>query len=332
LSDVTRKNAVKGETKPGAKKTRSDRAIEIYCDGACSGNPGPGGYGAILKFGDTVKEISGCHPNTTNNRMEMTALIEALRLIKRPSRIRVTTDSNYLLKGMTEWVPVWKRNNWINSRKKPVLNRDLWERLLELSKGHEIEWKWIKGHAGHKENERCDALAREALQQCQRRPEEREPVPDEWLDVLGCMTYGIYVLTARYKTRINGMIASWVSQVSYAPPLVLVAVHPNQYTHELIEKSNAFALHLLRKDQKDFLERFKGPQPGAKFKSIDWVEGASGCPILKDSLGFIECRVIEKYTPGNHTLYVGQVLSGRLHFSEDPLNTSDYGGVYLGKD
>lgn len=143
--------------------------VEIFADGACSGNPGPGGYGAILKYGKTVKEISGCACQTTNNRMEMTGIIEALRLIKRPCRIRVVTDSSYVVKGMSEWVPRWIKKNWMTASKKPVLNRNLWETLMELSQPHEIKWEWIRGHAGHKENERCDRLAREAIRRC---PEE----------------------------------------------------------------------------------------------------------------------------------------------------------------
>jgi len=137
--------------------------IEIFTDGACSGNPGPGGYGAILKIENKIKEISGGNPATTNNRMEMMAAIEALRLIKKPSKIRVTTDSNYLIKGMTEWISGWIRRNWLNSKNKPVLNRDLWEMLIELSRPHKIGWQWIKGHQGHEENERCDQLARQAI-------------------------------------------------------------------------------------------------------------------------------------------------------------------------
>jgi len=140
--------------------------VEIFADGACSGNPGPGGYGAILKYGKTVKEISGYELQTTNNRMEMTGVIEALRLIKRPCRIRVLTDSSYVVKGMSEWVPRWIKKNWMTASKKPVLNRNLWETLIELSQPHEIRWEWIRGHAGHKENERCDRLAREAIRRC----------------------------------------------------------------------------------------------------------------------------------------------------------------------
>ena len=137
--------------------------VEIFADGACSGNPGRGGYGSILRYGKEKKEISGYESHTTNNRMELTAVIEALRLLRRPCKIRVKSDSNYVVKGMTEWMPGWIRRNWVNSKKKPVLNRDLWEKLFELSKSHEIEWTWIRGHAGHKENERCDELARNAI-------------------------------------------------------------------------------------------------------------------------------------------------------------------------
>jgi len=147
-------------------KNKNENIVEIFSDGACSGNPGVGGYGAILKYGVKTKEISGCELKTTNNRMEMMAVIEALRLIKRPCKIRVITDSNYVVKGMTEWVSGWVKRNWVNSKKKPVLNRDLWETLLGLSRQHEMEWIWVKGHAGHKENERCDELARKAIQQC----------------------------------------------------------------------------------------------------------------------------------------------------------------------
>jgi ribonuclease HI len=146
--------------------TNRRQVVEIFTDGACRGNPGPGGYGAILKYGEVTKEISGCHKNTTNNRMELTAVIEALRQLKRPSKVRVFSDSNYIIKGMTEWLPRWIRRKWINSQKQPVLNRDLWENLMKISRPHDIEWVWIKGHMGQKENERCDELARIAIQQC----------------------------------------------------------------------------------------------------------------------------------------------------------------------
>jgi len=143
--------------------------VEIFTDGACSGNPGPGGYGALLKYGDAAKEISGCEPYTTNNRMEMMAVIQALRQLKRPCRIRLYTDSKYVMRGMTEWLPSWIRRNWVTSQKKPVLNKDLWLQILALSQPHQIEWKWVRGHAGHPENERCDRLAREALEKCRAR-------------------------------------------------------------------------------------------------------------------------------------------------------------------
>jgi ribonuclease HI len=145
------------------KMEKKQSIVEIFTDGACSGNPGPGGYGAILKYGEVIKEISGYHPDTTNNRMELMAAIEALRLLKRPSKVRLFSDSSYVVKGMTTWLPGWVRRNWINSKKQPVLNRDLWEELMKLSQPHEIEWKWIKGHEGHEENERCDELARNAI-------------------------------------------------------------------------------------------------------------------------------------------------------------------------
>jgi len=143
--------------------TSNDQIVEIFCDGACSGNPGPGGYGSIMRFGGHVKELSGGARETTNNRMEMTAAIEALRQLKRPCQVIITTDSQYLVKGMTEWISGWQRKGWKNSKKEPVVNKDLWEQLLFLSKSHSVQWKWVKGHAGHAENERCDQLAREAI-------------------------------------------------------------------------------------------------------------------------------------------------------------------------
>lgn len=137
--------------------------VEIFSDGACSGNPGPGGYGAILRYNGHEREISGAEAQTTNNRMELTAAIEALKRLTRPCRVIITTDSQYLVKGMTEWVAGWQRKGWMNSKKEPVLNRDLWEELISLANLHAIEWRWVRGHAGHAENERCDCLAREAL-------------------------------------------------------------------------------------------------------------------------------------------------------------------------
>jgi ribonuclease HI len=143
-----------------------EKIVEIFADGACSGNPGPGGYGTILRYGDITREISGCEKRTTNNRMELRGVIEGLRLLKKPCRVKVVTDSSYVVKGMTQWIRGWVARNWTNSEKKPVVNRDLWEELLALSKRHRIAWQWIPGHRGHKQNERCDQLARAAIRQC----------------------------------------------------------------------------------------------------------------------------------------------------------------------
>jgi ribonuclease HI len=151
--------------------------VEIFCDGACSGNPGVGGYGVILRSGSAERELSGAAAETTNNRMEMTAAIEALAALKRPCRVTVTTDSQYLVKGMTEWLPGWVQRGWVNSRKEPVLNRDLWERLRELARGHDITWVWVRGHDGHIENERCDELARTAIA-AWRKEQEQVPNPE----------------------------------------------------------------------------------------------------------------------------------------------------------
>ena len=137
--------------------------VEIFTDGACSGNPGPGGYGIVLRHGNSCREISGYEEAATNNRMELMAVIEALRVLKKTCRVKIVSDSSYVIKGMTEWIKGWQKKNWINSQKKPVLNRDLWEALLKLSDLHDIDWVWVKGHGGHIENERCDALAREAI-------------------------------------------------------------------------------------------------------------------------------------------------------------------------
>ncbi|PKL51797.1 MAG: ribonuclease HI [Nitrospira bacterium HGW-Nitrospira-1] len=145
------------------KKHGEKPFVEIYADGACSGNPGLGGYGAILRAGEKCRELSGCEKLTTNNRMEMMAVITALEALKRPCSVKITTDSTYIVKGMTEWIKGWIKNNWKNSQRKDVLNRDLWEKLLKAADGHEIAWEWIKGHNGHYENERCDLLAREAI-------------------------------------------------------------------------------------------------------------------------------------------------------------------------
>jgi ribonuclease HI len=144
--------------------TATSPQIEIHTDGACSGNPGPGGWGALLLHGTTEKELSGGESLTTNNRMELMAAISALESLKKPCRIALYTDSQYVQKGITEWLPGWIRKGWKNSKGEPVKNQDLWQRLQEASSVHRIEWKWVKGHAGHAENERVDALARRAAE------------------------------------------------------------------------------------------------------------------------------------------------------------------------
>lgn len=143
--------------------------VEIFADGACSGNPGVGGFGAILRSGEREKEISGCEDMTTNNRMELMSVISSLEALKKNCRVRVTTDSTYVVKGITEWIHGWMKNGWKTAQKKEVINRDLWERLLRASNNHEIEWVWIKGHNGHLENERCDRIAREEIKRCKKR-------------------------------------------------------------------------------------------------------------------------------------------------------------------
>ncbi|MCL2077220.1 MAG: ribonuclease HI [Oscillospiraceae bacterium] len=136
----------------------------IFTDGACSGNPGPGGWGAILRFKARQKELKGGAPDTTNNRMELTAVIEALSALKYPCDVVLQTDSRYVADGIVKgWAKSWKRNNWVKGDKKPALNADLWEKLLDLCDTHNVEFIWVKGHAGHPENERCDELARSAI-------------------------------------------------------------------------------------------------------------------------------------------------------------------------
>ncbi len=138
-------------------------SVVIYTDGACSGNPGPGGWGAILMSGPHRKELSGAEPQTTNNRMELMAAIEALGALKKPSEVELWTDSAYVRDGITKWIKGWKRNGWQTAEKKPVKNADLWQTLDAARARHSIEWHWLKGHAGHPENERADELAREAI-------------------------------------------------------------------------------------------------------------------------------------------------------------------------
>ena len=137
--------------------------VEIFTDGACRGNPGPGGWGAILRYGGNEKELYGAERETTNNRMELMAAIQALETLKRPCNVTLTTDSSYVQKGITEWLPAWKRRGWRTADKKPVKNQDLWQRLEAAMQPHRVHWHWVKGHSGHLENERADQLANLAV-------------------------------------------------------------------------------------------------------------------------------------------------------------------------
>jgi ribonuclease HI len=136
-----------------------DNTVYIYTDGACRGNPGPGGWGVILRFNETEKEYFGGEDDTTNNRMEMTAIIEALQHLKRSCKVSFHTDSRYVIDGITKWIPGWKKKNWKTSKNQPVKNEDLWKKMDALVKEHDIDWNWVKGHSGHIENERADELA-----------------------------------------------------------------------------------------------------------------------------------------------------------------------------
>jgi ribonuclease HI len=142
--------------------------VELYTDGACKGNPGPGGWGALLRYRGTAKELWGGEPDTTNNRMELTAVIKGLEALTRPCDVLVVTDSRYVKSGITQWIARWKRNGWRTADKKPVKNRDLWERLDALLGRHRVEWQWVRGHAGHPENERADLLANKGAKQATR--------------------------------------------------------------------------------------------------------------------------------------------------------------------
>lgn len=144
------------------------RCVEIFTDGACQGNPGPGGWGVLLRYGETVKTLSGAEKHTTNNRMELMAAIMGLEALQRSCRVKMVTDSIYVKKGITEWLPKWRQKNWRTADNKPVKNQDLWERLSELVEKHHIEWEWVKGHSGHIENEMADELARDAIEKIKR--------------------------------------------------------------------------------------------------------------------------------------------------------------------
>ena len=143
------------------------KEITIFTDGGCLGNPGPGGWAAILRYGSVGKELSGGEPATTNNRMELRAAIESLSTLKEPCRVTLHTDSQYLRQGITEWIRLWKARGWITATRKPVKNADLWRLLDAAAQRHQVTWKWLKGHAGHPENERCDALAAEEIAKIQ---------------------------------------------------------------------------------------------------------------------------------------------------------------------
>ncbi len=145
--------------------SESENRVEIFTDGACSGNPGPGGWGAILRWNGTERELKGGEAETTNNRMELMAAIQALETLKRPVQADLYTDSTYVQKGITEWIHSWKKHGWKTAAKKPVKNEDLWRRLDEVILRHDVSWHWVKGHAGHAENERADELARTGLKE-----------------------------------------------------------------------------------------------------------------------------------------------------------------------
>jgi ribonuclease HI len=154
----------------------SEPEVEIYADGACRGNPGPGGWGVLLRAGRREKELWGAEPETTNNRMELRAVIEGLAALKRRSRVRVYTDSQYVQKGISEWIHDWKRRGWRTAARQPVKNAELWRALDELARAHEVEWHWVKGHAGHPENERADALANRAIDELHQRKQSQTRV------------------------------------------------------------------------------------------------------------------------------------------------------------
>ncbi|HSB97491.1 MAG TPA: ribonuclease HI [Spongiibacteraceae bacterium] len=145
------------------------KQVEVFTDGACKGNPGPGGWGALLRYQGSEKALYGGEPQTTNNRMELRAAIEALASLKEPCEVSLTTDSQYVLKGITEWIGQWKRRGWRTAAKAPVVNVDLWQQLDELNQKHVVRWHWVKGHSGHRENEMVDALANRGIEELRQR-------------------------------------------------------------------------------------------------------------------------------------------------------------------
>lgn len=144
--------------------TTAEKLVDVFTDGACSGNPGVGGWAALLRYGDTERMLHGAEAHTTNNRMELLAAIRALEALKRPSRVRLATDSQYVQRGIGEWLPKWRANGWLTSDRKPVANKDLWELLAAQTARHQVEWQWVRGHAGHPENDRVDRQARAAVE------------------------------------------------------------------------------------------------------------------------------------------------------------------------
>ena len=160
---MSAKAAAKKPKEEAAAKEKTKSRVEIFTDGACSGNPGPGGWGAVLRYGETEKELSGGESATTNNRMELMAAIVALESLRRPCAVTLSTDSTYVKDGITRWINGWKKNGWKTADKKPVKNVDLWQRLEAAVAPHEIQWEWVRGHSGHPENERADQLARDAI-------------------------------------------------------------------------------------------------------------------------------------------------------------------------
>lgn len=140
-----------------------ENPVELFTDGACRGNPGPGGWGALLRYGGVEKTLHGGQNDTTNNQMELMAVIKGLEALKKPSQVVVTSDSKYVLSGITEWMPNWKRRGWKTANKKPVRNKELWQKLDELVERHQIQWNWVKGHSGHRENEIADQLANQGI-------------------------------------------------------------------------------------------------------------------------------------------------------------------------
>ncbi len=150
---------------------QQEKIVHLYTDGACLGNPGPGGWGVVLSWDGQMKKLSGGQIDTTNNQMELTAVIKGLEALKRPVRLHIVTDSKYVMQGITQWMAGWKRNGWLTAAKKPVANRELWEKLDSLLNVHSVTWDWVKGHSGHPQNEMCDRLASEQAALCKDKPE-----------------------------------------------------------------------------------------------------------------------------------------------------------------